>query len=128
MYPYTLGHCQQRQQLRNQQHCTVSNRGRRVPELYIAIHKAGQRRERNRPDSMGEPMSVSRDRHTASTDDHSTSTHCHHDPNSGDDYGYSSGADRNNDGHCDCADADNDCDILDDNSDSEPGSQLSGSQ
>lgn len=72
-------------------------------------------------------MSASADGYTASTDDYSASTDCHYNPNPRDDYDYPSGANGNVDGHCDSTNADNDGDSMDD-SDSEPGSELSLSQ
>lgn len=66
-------------------------------------------------------MSASANGYTAFKDDYSASTNCHYNPSSGDDYDNFSGADRNSDGHCDSANAVNDCDSMDDG-DSEPGS------
>lgn len=71
-------------------------------------------------------MPISTDGHTTSTDDHSACTNCHYHSDPRDHNGYTSGADRNSDSHCDSPNTNNDGDDMDD-SDSESGSKLSES-
>ncbi len=120
MVAYALGHCQHRQQLWKQLQCIISYRRSAVPELYIAIYKAGPWRGREWPEWIGKSMSASADDHTAATNDYSASTNHNYDPGSGDDHDHS-GAGGNSDGHRDTSNADNDADSMDD-SDSKPGS------